>query len=185
MRPTENVFSGSISSMRRLPEPDTVRQSFSISWTGQQFEKEVGIMFVEGPQAFGHDPDELMFRGRRRGRGCTGWARRNRSGGPRCDHRGRDRTTAFGAWAGLLVDGLLGQEMPEIIGQILGGLNTAPRHASTRLSGRCDPVLSGCRHRTAVAAGPRNSSPAPSVPLANPHETAGVRPAVRRRRRPG
>ena len=39
-----------------LPEPQAVGQSLSITGTGQQLQKEVGVMSVKRPQALGHDP---------------------------------------------------------------------------------------------------------------------------------
>ena len=42
-----------------LPEPNAVGQSVPITRAGQQFEEEVGIVGVEGPQAFRHDLDRL------------------------------------------------------------------------------------------------------------------------------
>ena len=49
-----------------LPEADTVGQTISIPWPRQQFEEEVGIVGVEGPQSFRHDLDWLADRSRRR-----------------------------------------------------------------------------------------------------------------------
>ena len=63
----------------RLPEPEAVGQPVPIPMPRQQFEKEVRVMFVEGPQAFRHNLDRLMVRSR---------CRRSDIGSTRCDRSG-------------------------------------------------------------------------------------------------
>jgi hypothetical protein len=42
-----------------LPKPQAIGQPVTISWTGQQFQEEVGIVSVKRPQPLGHDFDGL------------------------------------------------------------------------------------------------------------------------------
>jgi hypothetical protein len=42
-----------------LPEPDALRESFSVSWSRKQFQEEVGVVLVEGAEALGDDLDRV------------------------------------------------------------------------------------------------------------------------------
>ena len=44
-----------------LPEPDAVGQTVPVPRSGQQFQEEVGVMLVEGPQALGDDLDRSLI----------------------------------------------------------------------------------------------------------------------------
>ena len=96
-----------------LPEADAVGQAVPVARAGQQFEEEVGIVGIEGPQALRHDLDGPLVRGRRCGRG--GCSRACRSRGRLHNRRDRRRTDAHRLGAGLL-----GQEVPQVVGHVLG-----------------------------------------------------------------
>ena len=79
----------------RLPEPDAVGQPIPVSWPGQQFQEEVGILGIERPQAFRDDLDCLAV-----GEGVSPWPRltgsagRNRRGRRLQDRHDRRRGAA-------------------------------------------------------------------------------------------
>ena len=58
-RPTENVLSASVSSMRVFQNRMLSGKPVPVTRPGQQFEEEVGIVGIKGPQAFRHDLDGL------------------------------------------------------------------------------------------------------------------------------
>ncbi len=69
--------------MRSLPEPYAIGKSFAITGTRQQFQKEIGVMSVKGPQALGHDLNVPAL-----GSGRGGWHRPTRySAAPGGRHR--------------------------------------------------------------------------------------------------
>ena len=45
-----------------FPKPNAVRQTISVTWSGKQFQEEVGILLIEGPQPFGDDLDRSLIR---------------------------------------------------------------------------------------------------------------------------
>ena len=45
-----------------LPEPNAVGQTVSVSWSGKQFQEEVGVVSIEGSQTFGDDLDWALVR---------------------------------------------------------------------------------------------------------------------------
>ena len=44
-----------------LPEPDALGQSIPVPRSGQQFEEEVGIVFIERAKTLGHDLDRALI----------------------------------------------------------------------------------------------------------------------------
>ncbi len=104
----------------RLPEPQPLGQSLSITGAGQQLEKEVGVMSVKRPQAFRHDLDEPVVRG----------ARTHGSRRPACRNRPKSRPTVTPCSPRLrgertprraaLDDRILGHQVPQVFGHFMG-----------------------------------------------------------------
>ena len=59
MRPTVKVSSASVSSMRVFQKRRPSGSPSAVTRAGEQFEEEVGVVGVKGPQALGHDLDGL------------------------------------------------------------------------------------------------------------------------------
>ena len=98
-----------------LPEADAVRQALPVPRTGEQLQKEISVVGVKGPQAFGNDLDRVALGGR------SGWrrqARRSVRGQGGQLHRRRLRRTAVSCSRRYWLGGLVGQEVPEIFAHV-------------------------------------------------------------------
>ncbi len=134
-----------------LPEANAVGQSVPVARAGQQFEEEVGIVGVEGPQALRHDLDGLAGP---RSASAADVANRSRCRRWRSCRRRRAPANAAACSASV---GLLGQKVPQVVGHVLG--RRVPLRGPLRQGLQADAFqfLRDAVVASAGAGGPRSS----------------------------